>query len=255
MDISTVIGIVSGVVLILVAILLGGSLALFIDVTSFLIVIGGTVSTLFIRYPMSVVFQTGSVVKNSFFHSLQAQEEVITQFIELSQISRKEGLLALERVNFEDPFMAKGINYCIDGAETSQIEGILLKEVQFTKARHSAGVSILRAINTTAPAFGMIGTLVGLVNMLAAMDDPKSIGPAMAVALLTTLYGAIVSNLFATPLGDKLEFYSAKEIDLRMLMVEGILALKRGENPRMLEETLHTYLSPKARLSLKGGAS
>ncbi len=252
MDIATLIGLVAGVVLILTAILLGGSLSLFIDVTSLLIVLGGTVSTLFIRYPIPIVFQTGSVIKNSFFHSLKSQSEVISQFIELSQISRKEGLLALERIEFDDPFMAKGINYCVDGAETRQIEAILLKEIQFTKARHQAGQAILRAVNTTAPAFGMIGTLVGLVNMLAAMDDPKSIGPAMAVALLTTLYGAIISNLFATPLADKLEYYSGLEIDLRLLMVEGILGLKRGENPRMLEETLYTYLAPKEREALRG---
>lgn len=254
MDTATLIGLVAGTVFICVAILLGGELGLFLDAPSSLIVFGGTTASMFIRYPMSVVFTTFTVVKNAFFHSLQDQSEVITQFIQLSQISRKEGLLALERVQFEDPFLAKGINYCVDGAETRQIETILMKEIQYTKARHTSGEDMLRAINTSAPAFGMIGTLIGLVNMLANMDDPKSIGPAMAVAILTTLYGAVISNLFATPLADKLAYYSAQEIDLKLLMLEGILGLKRGENPRMLEETLHTFLAPAEREALKSAA-
>lgn len=254
MDTSTIIGIVAGTICILIAILLGGDLILFADLPSMFIVLGGTTATMFIRYPAGDVFSTVSVVKNAFFHKLQEQSEVITQFIQLSQISRKEGLLALERVEFEDPFLAKGINYCVDGAETKQIEQILLKELQYTKARHQAGQNILKAINSAAPAFGMVGTLIGLVNMLANMDDPKSIGPAMAIAILTTLYGAIIANLFAAPLADKLAYRSSQEMDLKLLMLEGILGLKRGENPRMLEETLHTFLSPREREALKSAA-
>lgn len=255
MDISTVIGMVAGLAFICIAILLGGELGLFIDPPSIMIVFGGTISTMFIRYPLKIVFTLLPVTKKAFFNSPPDQAEVITQFIQLSQIARKEGLLALERVEFEDEFLAKGINYCVDGAETHQIEAILMKEVEYLKARHTAGQDMWGAVNTSAPAFGMIGTLVGLVNMLANMDDPKSIGPAMAVAILTTLYGAIISNLFATPLKDKLAYYSSKELDMKMLMVEGILGLKRGENPRMLEETLHTYLAPAERAALKSASS
>lgn len=251
MDISTPIGIVLALVFIVIAIMLGGSLLLFVDVPSGMIVFGGTFASLLVRYPFDIVFGTIGVVKNAFFITTFDTKEIITQFIELSQISRKEGLLALERVEFEDPFMAKGIGFCVDGAETNQIEAILLKEIEYTKARHTAGADIMRAVNTSAPAFGMIGTLVGLVNMLANMDDPKSIGPAMAVAILTTLYGAVVSNVFATPLADALDFRSGEEIDARLLMMEGILGLKRGENPRMLEETLHACLAPPIRAELK----
>ena len=254
MDHATTLGLVLGSAFILMAILLGGDLMLFVNVPSILIVFGGTIATLFVRYPMGDVFTTGAVAKNAFFHKMQDQAEVITQFIQLSQISRKEGLLALERIEFTDPFLAKGINYCVDGAETRQIEAILMKEIQYTKARHGAGQEILMAVNTSAPAFGMVGTLIGLVNMLAAMDDPKSIGPAMAVAILTTLYGAVISNLFALPLADKLAYRSGEEIDLKLLMLEGILGLKRGENPRMLEETLHAFLSPAQREALKQAA-
>ena len=160
----------------------------------------------------------------------------------------------MERVQFEDPFLAKGINFCVDGAEGHQIEAIMAREIQYIKARHQAGNNMLKALEISAPAFGMIGTLVGLVNMLANMDDPKSIGPAMAVAILTTLYGAIIANVIAVPLKDKLAFYSGHELDLKNLMMEGVLGLKRGENPRMLEETLHTFLSPAQREALKAAS-
>lgn len=254
MDLGTVLGLAGGCALIVAAIMIGGDFILFVNVPSLLVVGGGTVCTLFIRYPAAEVLRTIAVTRNAFFVKLKSQAEVITQFVELSQVSRKEGLLALERIEFEDPFLAKGINYCVDGAETRQIEAILLKDVQYTKARHQSGQAVWRAVNTSAPAFGMIGTLIGLVQMLAGMDDPKSIGPAMAVAILTTLYGAVASNLVATPLADALEYRSGEEIDLKLLMVEGILALKKGENPRMLEETLHTFIEPKAREALKAAA-
>ncbi len=255
MDVATIIGMVAGSVFILIAILLGGDLGLFVNLPSLLIVFGGTFSSLFIRYEIPDVILTIKVSKKALFHKLQNRQEVITQFIQLAQISRKEGLLALERVQFEDPFLAKGINYCVDGAETRQIEAILMKDIQYTKARHTFGQDLWLAVNTSAPAFGMIGTLIGLVNMLANMDDPKSIGPAMAVAILTTLYGAVISNLFALPLADKLGYRSSQEIDLKLLMLEGILGLKRGENPRMLEESLHTFLSPTDREAMKQSAA
>ena len=253
MDISTVVGLALGAGFILLGILLGGELGLFIDYPSLAIVGGGTVSTLLIRYPFSVAPNIIKVVQKTLFNAIPNKGEVITQFVQLAQIARKEGLLALERVQFEDPFLAKGIQFCVDGAEGPQIEGILAKEIQFIKARHQFGNDMLKALEISAPAFGMIGTLVGLVNMLANMDDPKSIGPAMAVAILTTLYGAIIANLIAVPLKDKLAMYSSQEIDQKTLMLEGILGLKRGENPRMLEEALHTFLTPAEREALKAG--
>ncbi len=253
MDISTPIGLALGSCFILLGILLGGELGLFIDYPSLAIVGGGTTSTLMIRYPFNIMFNIINVVKKTVFNSIPNKGEVITQFVQLAQIARKEGLLALERVQFEDPFLAKGIQFCVDGAEGHQIEGILTKEIQYIKARHQAGNDMLKGLEISAPAFGMIGTLVGLVNMLANMDDPKSIGPAMAVAILTTLYGAIIANLIAVPLKDNLALYSRAEIDQKTLMLEGVLGLKRGENPRMLEESLHTFLSPGEREALKAG--
>jgi chemotaxis protein MotA len=149
--------------------------------------------------------------------------------------------------------MKKGIDYCVDGAETDQIKSILTQEIQYMKSRHEDGRKILKAAEVSAPAFGMIGTLIGLVNMLANMSDPSMIGPAMAIAILTTLYGAIIANLFAIPLSEKLEAHSEDEFDLKCLMIEGILGINRGENPRMLEEALYSFISPADRKQLKEG--
>ena len=258
MDISTLAGMIAGTFFIVLSILLGenwtinvGQIELFINIPSILIVFGGTLSTLFIRFTIADTFQVYKILKHAFIHSLPKQSEIIKEFVQLAQIARKDGLLALERVTIEEPFMKKGINYCVDGAETDQIKAILTQEVQYMKARHETGRKLLKAIEVSAPAFGMIGTLIGLVNMLANMDDPKSIGPAMAVAILTTLYGAVIANLFAIPLCDKLESHSEDEFDLKLLMIEGILGINRGENPRMLEEALYSFISPAERQALQ----
>jgi len=257
MDINTLVGLLLGTFFIILAILLDGwsikpeNLQLFLNIPSVLIVFGGTLATLFIRYTIKDTFGVFGIVKHTFFFSIPSSPEVIKEFVQLAQIARKDGLLALERVTIEDPFMSKGINYCVDGAETEQIKGILMKEVQYMKARHESGQDVLGAIEVSAPAFGMIGTLIGLVNMLANMDDPKSIGPAMAVAILTTLYGAVIANLFAIPLKDKLADHSGSEFDLKLLMIEGILGINRGENPRMLEEALYSFVSPTEREMLQ----
>ena len=260
MDINTLLGLLLGTFFIILAIVLDGfsinteNLVLFWNAPSVLIVFGGTLSTLFIRYTIKDTFGVFGIIKHTFFFNIPNASEVIKEFVQLAQIARKDGLLALERVTIEDPFMSKGINYCVDGAETDQIKGILMKEIQYMKSRHESGMNVLGSIEVSAPAFGMIGTLVGLVNMLANMDDPKSIGPAMAVAILTTLYGAVIANLFAIPLKDKLEAHSGEEFDLKMLMVEGIVGINRGENPRMLEEALYSFVSPAEREALQMNA-
>ena len=247
MDISTIIGIVLSFSMILMGILLGGELGLFIDPPSTAIVIGGTTATLFSRYPINTVFTIITVIKKTIFNAVPDPSEVITQFVQLSQIARKEGLLALERVQFEDPFLAKGINFCVDGAEGHQIEAIMAREIQYIKARHQAGGNMLKALEISAPAFGMIGTLVGLVNMLGALEDPAAIGPAMAVALLTTLYGAIIANVFFAPIAKKLKIYSKEESLNKRMIIEGIMAIQQGDNPRIVERKLAVFLPPSMR--------
>ncbi len=247
MDIGTVAGLVMGIVLILVAILLGGSLGAFVDVPSILIVIGGSIAATLIRFDLSDVINTVSVAMNAFFSKSQPPEEIIQEIVTLSNIARKEGLLKLEKQPVNDPFLKKAIMYCVDGHEADFIEEVLNKEIDLTLDRHNLGQGIFGAIGDAAPAFGMIGTLVGLVNMLGNMSDPASIGPSMAVALLTTLYGAIMANLVALPIGDKLKRRSQEEELNKKLVVEGVLGLQKGLNPRVLEELLKTFLPPKKR--------
>ena len=248
MDLATVVGLVLGIILVGTAIAIGSSPMTFVSISSVLIVLGGTLSATLIRFPASEVKNAVAVAKQAFSLKLANHQDLIVQFVELSQISRKEGLLALESLEFEDPFMAKGIAYCVDGAETHTIEALLLREVRYSSGRHKLGIKLFKGMGEAAPAFGMIGTLIGLVQMLTAMDDPNSIGPAMAVALLTTLYGALFANLICLPIAGKLELRNDDEQSLRLMVLEGVLGLRRGENPHLLQETLDAFVAPSKRI-------
>jgi chemotaxis protein MotA len=183
----------------------------------------------------------------AFFAKTSPPEAIIQELVSLSHIARKEGLLKLEKQPVDDPFLKKAIMYCVDGHEPEFIQEVLDKEIELTIERHGQGRGIFTAVGDAAPAFGMIGTLIGLVGMLGNMKDPNSIGPAMAVALLTTLYGAIMANLVALPIADKLKRRSQEEELNKRLVVEGVLGLQKGLNPRVLEELLSTFLPPKKR--------
>ena len=249
MDIATIIGLVSGSSILLAAILLGGSASLFLNIPSMLIVIGGTFATAFIRFSMADVINSVKVALNAFLVKLSVPHEVILEIVNLANIARKNGLIVLEQQPINDPFLKKAIMYCVDGHEAEFIEEVLKKEVNLTVERHEVGQGVFKGMGESAPAFGMIGTLVGLVQMLANMSDPASIGPAMAVALLTTLYGAVMANLFFIPLADKLALRSQEEERNRKLIVEGVLGILKGLNPRVMEEFLETFLPPKDRKS------
>lgn len=248
MDLATVLGLISGIVLLSTAILIGTSPMVFVSLGSLLIVAGGTIAATLIRFPGSEVKNALQVAKHAFTSRVANHQELIQQFVELSQISRKEGLLALESLEFADKFMAKGIAYCVDGAETHTIEAMLMREVRYTNSRHKLGIRLFKAMGESSPAFGMIGTLIGLVQMLTAMDDPNSIGPAMAIALLTTLYGALFANLICLPIAGKLELRNDDEQSVRMMVLEGVLGLRRGENPHLLQETLDAFVAPSKRV-------
>ncbi len=174
-------------------------------------------------------------------------QELISQFIDLSLLARREGILALDKHSFSDSFMKKGINFCVDGAEADKINEILSKEIENIEIRHEKNEKMLDSLNTAGPAFGMIGTLIGLVQMLTAMDDPKTIGPAMAVAILTTLYGSLFSNLLCMPVRDKLNMRTKQELLNKEIIKEGVLGIHHGENPRILSEILETYIAPNMR--------
>ena len=211
MDLATIVGIVLCFVLVGATIALGGSPIIFVNLPSALVVIGGTIGATLMRNPLNAVLGTVGVVGKAFSTKVPVADELITNVVEMAKTARKD-ILALEKVEIEYTFLAKGIQLCVDGMKSDQIRSVLETDVSSTAQRHKRGQEILEGMGQAAPAFGMIGTLIGLVLMLANMSDPSSIGPAMAVALLTTLYGAVLSNVVCLPLADKLKVRSQEEV-------------------------------------------
>lgn len=242
MDLATLLGLIITFGFILGAILAGGSILLFVNVPSLLIVIGGSVSVVLMQFTLGQFFGAFKVAMKAFFHKSVDAVQLIEQAGVLANVARKEGMMALESQEIENPFLNKGIQLCVDGHPPDLVRKMLSKDISLTIQRHELGQKIFKALGDIAPAMGMIGTLIGLVQMLANMDDPKSIGPAMAVALLTTLYGAIIANAFALPLADKLELRSQEEKTNRTLILETISGIQEGMNPRVLEELLKAFL-------------
>ena len=213
MDVATIIGIIAGVGLLLWAILSKTDLNAFMDAGSVAIVVGGAVSAALISFPIKNVLGVAKVVKNCFFAKSKDPNQLISDLVGYAEVARRDGILSLENVTAEidDPFVVSGIQMAVDSTEPDLIEQIMLNDLETIESRHAEGKALFDNIGKYAPAFGMIGTLVGLVIMLGNMADPSSIGPAMAVALLTTMYGAVIANLFALPMADKLGLRSREE--------------------------------------------
>ncbi len=251
MDIATVIGIVTAFTLVISSIMFGGSLAMFIEPRSLMIVIGGTIGAAMINYPLPDMLKVSKVVKNAFFMKPFTAKDLITNFVNLAGTARREGILALETAlnEISDDFMKKGLQLSVDGLEPVSIKDILDTEIENIKERHKLGADIFTTLGTFAPAMGMVGTLIGLVQMLQTMDDPSSIGPAMAVALLTTFYGSVMANIVCLPIAGKLRTKSTEEVLMKGLMSEGIMSIAKGDNPRLLEQKLNAFLAPELRES------
>jgi len=247
MDIATIIGVLSGSVILFAAIFLGGKVVLFLNLPSVLIVGGGVIATAFIRFSMAEVVGSMKVAANAFFVRPSVPQETIREIVGLAHVARKNGLIVLEQQVIRDPFLKRAIMFCVDGHEAEFIEEVLKRDVSLTLERHEVGQNVFRGMGESAPAFGMIGTLVGLVQMLANMRDPAAIGPAMSVAVLTTLYGVVLAHLFFIPLADKLALRSQEEERNRRLIIGGVLGILKGLNPRVMEEFLETFLPPKQR--------
>jgi len=247
MDIATIIGLISGTILIASAVILGGTPIIFINIPSLLIVLGGTIATTFIKFKMSDVIGSIKVVMKAFTVKASDPEEMIQEMVGFTRIAKKEGLIALEKEVATDAFAAKALRYLSDGFDEGLIEDMLSKDIRLTLQRHSIGQRVFKGMGDSAPAFGMIGTLIGLVQMLASMDDPSSIGPAMAIALLTTLYGVLLANFIFLPLADKLSLRSEQERLNKTIIVEAAVGINRGISPLVLEESLKIFLSPKQR--------
>jgi chemotaxis protein MotA len=249
MDLSTILGIAAAFGLMLIAIAQGGGIFLFIDIPSMIIVFGGTVGATLVHYPFGDVFGTISIIKKAFLYRGTSSSERIEQLIRFAGKARKEGILSLQSVVGEvnDPFFLKGLQMAVDGQEPEKLKEMLDREIEYVQERHENGADILVAMGTYAPAMGMIGTLIGLVQMLQTMNDPASIGPAMAVALLTTFYGAVIANVVCLPMAGKLKNRSAGEILDKTLVAEGMKSILEGENPRIIEQKLHAFVAPKER--------
>lgn len=245
MDIATVIGLALAVLLIIVGMGLS-NLGSFVDIPSVQIVVGGTIGAVLTAFPLKKVLSTIGVVKNAFFAPKLTPIDTIKQLVDFAEQARREGILALEaRANeVEDDFLKKGIQLAVDGTEPDLIKDILSTEIMFIESRHENGAKILDIAASLAPAFGMIGTLIGLIMMLGNMSDVDSIGPNMAVALLTTMYGSLIANVFCIPLSTKLKGYSAQEVMVKELMLEGIMSLQSGDNPRIVEQKLTAFVEP-----------
>jgi chemotaxis protein MotA len=242
LDLATLIGLIGGAGVVFGAIVLGGSVLLFLNAPSLVIVIGGTIAATLIKFPLKHFLGAFKVAVKAFRFQSDDPAELIKEALRLSQVARKSGILALEKQKIANPFLKRGIQLAIDGQPLEFVRKTLNQDIDLTIERHETGQKIFRAIGDSAPALGMIGTLIGLVQMLSNMDDPKSIGPAMAVALLTTLYGAMIANMFALPIADKLAHRSMEERINKALILETISSIQEGLNPRIMETLLKTYL-------------
>ncbi len=250
MDLATLIGLFGAFAVVLTSIMLGGSASTFVNGPSLAVVLGGTVMVTMMKFSLSEFLGAASIAVKAFLHKPSSPEQLIEKAIELAKTARKGGLLALEDAEVPDDFMKNGLGLLIDGHPADVVRSMLMKDKNLTLQRHNDGQSIFKAIGDVGPAMGMIGTLIGLVQMLANMDDPKQIGPAMAVALLTTLYGAIVATMFALPIADKLGVRSREENVSKSLVIDALLGVQGGQNPRVIESMLETYL-PKSKRTIE----
>ncbi len=258
MDIASVVGLLLGFSLLVIAIAIapGASFKAFIDYPSIMIVVGGSIAAVLVCFPLKSVFTTIRVVKNIFFNKQEDIPELIEQLVSLAETARRDGLLALENrlEEIDNPFIILGIQMAVDGTRPEVIEDIMRTEIDAVAARHTDGKKILDQAGRFAPAFGMIGTLMGLIIMLGQLDDPGALGPGMAVALITTLYGAILSNVMMLPAAEKLSYINRQEMLVMEIVVRGIMGIQSGENPRVIQQKLTTFIPPKLRVTTEEAA-
>ncbi len=251
MDLASVIGLVLTLALLFGAMAMGVGIGPYIDVPSILIVFGGTIGTLLIGFKMEHMKNFGKIFMVAIKPPQNDPKALIAKMVEFSTKARKEGILALEGdvANEENEFLKKGLSMAIDGNEPDIIRELLETDMEQTEARHKTNQSIFGQLGGFAGAMGMIGTLIGLVAMLLNMADPAAIGPSMAVALLTTLYGAMLGNIVGGPIENILGIRNDDEMMLKTLIIEGIMSIQAGDNPRVLEAKLLAFLAPNERES------
>jgi len=253
MDATTIIGIVAGLVLVLGAIATQPGATFFFNFPSVMIVLGGTVGATLINFPAKDVLSVFRVMKKIFLTQAATYTDVIDRMVRLAEIARREGILAIERHldEIQDEYMRRGIQYAVDGTEPEYIRAIMESELSSQEERHRLGQGIFLAMATYSPAFGLIGTVIGLIQMLRALNNPDQIGAGMATALVTTFYGAIMAYGLFLPIAGKLYNRSREERHQKELVLEGILAIQSGDNPRIVREKLLTFLSLSKRAQLQ----
>jgi len=252
-DLATLLGIFGALGVITASIFIGGSVTTFVNVPSIVVVVGGTFAVTLSQVSLGQFLGSFKVALRAFLHKQSRPEALIEEAIDLADTARKEGILALESKEIGDPFLDNGVKLCIDGHPTEVVQKMLAKDINLTLERQNTGIKMFKAAGGAAPAMGMIGTLIGLVQMLSNMEDPKSIGPAMAVALLTTLYGAVIANAIALPIAEKLKAISEDERLNKLLILESIAGIQDGTNPRVLQQLLTTFLPENKREAVING--
>ena len=253
MDITTVVGLISGVMLVLVAIFMGGGLSMFLKLDAAMITVGGTVAATMMSFSLSDMAGLIKVLMKAFLHKGSNIPDIITMMLRFALKARREGILSLESEidESDDEFLTKSLQIAIDGTSPEVMEDMLNTELSYLEKRHQQGQNILKTMGSLAPAFGLIGTLIGLIQMLSKIDDPSSVGPGMAVALLTTFYGALAANLVFIPLAGKLGLYSQAETTAMEMIVEGVCAIAGGENPTAIREKMQAFVSQSKREEVK----
>jgi chemotaxis protein MotA len=255
MDRGSFLGLLLGVGLLAVAIGLGPNPRIFLHPASLIVVLGGVIASTLIRFPLNQVRDAFSVASRAFFTRPPETQALVMQIVSLSQRARREGLLKMEKNSDVEGFLAKGLRMVVDQSEREHIHSVLAQELRATQDRHHQGQEIFRFIALSAPSFGMVGTLIGMVQLFASIKDPSNIGGAMALSLLSTLYGAVIAYLLAIPIAGKLELRSKEELQLKHIMMEGVLGIQAEMHPLALEAQLHAFLAPRERGGERRGSS
>ncbi|MEH6449288.1 MAG: flagellar motor protein PomA [Oleispira sp.] len=247
MDLASLIGILGAFGLVVMAMVMGGDIMMFVNIPSLLIVVAGSLCVVLMKFELATFFGSFGIMAKAFMFKTSKPEEIIEETVELAGLARKGGLLSLEGKEVSNDFLAKGIQLLVDGHDPEVVKALLGKDMKMAQERHKYGATFFTHMGDVGPAMGMIGTLIGLVAMLANMDDPKSIGPAMAVALLTTLYGAMMATMVMLPMADKLILRAEQESLIQSMIIDALIAIQGGQNPRVIEAMLQNYVKEKQR--------
>lgn len=250
MDLGTIIGLIAGIFCVVYSIYISGELDSYWSVASLFITLGGGICSTLIGFRLSDIINTIKVVARVFRDKTSRASEIIAMMVKLSEKTRREGLLSIENdlEEMEDPFIKQSLQLVVDGIESETIQDFMDTEIENMQGRHGRGIAVFNMMGALFPAWGMIGTLIGLINLLRTLEDPSQIGPSMSVALVTTFYGSIIANFICIPIAAKLKMKSDEEVHMKEMVAEAVISIQAGENPKMLEQKLRIYLSPKERL-------